>query len=520
MHPSREVDLPVGEKVALQVEGISKAYTGVEVLSDVSFTINEGSIHALLGENGSGKSTLIKILAGVASSELQGQVTIGRRTLPAADMDSRRARMLGLRFVHQDLGLFPDLSVAENLEIGGSGYGARTVGRVRWRDVERRARDRLSQFGVDVRPKDLIRDLRPSDRTFVAIARSMQDLDSETRAVLVLDEPTASLPHGEVEVLLAKLRSVVAERHTVLLVSHRLDEVLATAEAVTVLRDGRVSISQALAGMNESDLVESIIGRNIGDLYPKRQRQRSEDPVLTVKGLEGGPLKDVSLELHPGEVVGIAGLLGSGRTELLEMIYGLVSPKSGSLTFEGTPLSHHTAADSAELGIAYIPEDRLQAAAFTDMTVMENLSLRVLARYFKWMRLRSSLEKSDALDVMNRFHVTRCGSGSQFNTLSGGNQQKVVLSRWLRTPQKVLLLDNPTQGVDVNARSEIYGLIFDAVAHGAAVLLVSADFEELARVSDRILHLRGGRIVSVTEGKETDRRALTEMAYASGELEK
>lgn len=498
---------------ALTITGLSKAYAGTLALDGVDIDIRPGEIHALLGGNGSGKSTLIKCLAGVVTPEPGGHLEVGDRTSDAEAWTAEDAYAAGLRFVHQQPAVFPDLSIAENIAFGSRFPRTRT-GSISWKALHTRTALLLASYHVDADPTTPLGALRAADRTRVAIIRAIQDREDANTGVLVLDEPTAALPPSEVRHLLDSLRRYAAAGQTILYVSHRLDEVLSVADRVTVLRDGKKVATVDAGGLTESDLVELIVGRPLDRLFPEHVETQDADVVLSARGLAGGPLKDVSFDLHRGEVLGVAGLLGSGRSELLRMLFGAYPVSGGTMTLDGRAIAHRSPGEAMNGGIAYVPEERHADALFQGESVRHNMTAGAAGHYFSGLRFSHDREKSDSRDAIRRFLI-RVGSDQQpVDTLSGGNAQKVVLARWLRRKPAVLLLDEPTQGVDIGARSEIYSLVREATRNGTSVLLVASDPEELAHACDRVLVLRDGRIAtSVQQPLEAHR--LTELLNLS-----
>jgi ribose transport system ATP-binding protein len=496
----------------LNIAKLSKQFGDTAALHAVSLQLAPGEVHALLGGNGSGKSTLIKILAGVHPGESGGTIAVDDSVVAADHITAAWARAAGLTFVHQDLGLFEVMTVAENL-CCGEGYPRRR-GRINWRALRREAQDTLDQLGIDVRADVGLAALRPSDRTLVAIARALRGREQFHAGVLVLDEPTARLPEPEVELLLAALRRYAEAGQTILYVSHRLEEVFALAQSVTVLRDGRVVASRPLAGLRERELVELIAGRALSHTAPAAGAPVGAPVLLELQALSAGALHDVSFTLSPGEVIGIAGLVGSGRTTLLEAIYGARPLASGSVMLDGRPLSPHSVSRAIKAGLSYVPEDRASQAAFLNLGIPENLSASDPSHYFRRLRFRHRTERSDAAATIARFGIRAPAVRAPLSALSGGNQQKVMLARWLQRTPRVLLLDEPTQGVDVGARADIYSHIRQAVAGGAGAIVASSDFDELLLLANRVLVLGGGRVVADAPAASIDRHWLAERVYA------
>lgn len=487
-------DAPVTS--VLRVSQLSKAYNGVLALDDVDLDVRPGEVHALLGGNGSGKSTLIKVLAGVVDAEDGAVLELGDERLDLGGWNSDKAYDAGLRFVHQQPAVFLDLSIAENIAFG-TPFPKNRAGKIDWKALKRRTAELLELFQVDAEPTTPLGALRAADRTRVAIIRAVQDREDATSGVLVLDEPTAALPASEVEQLLASLRRYAAAGQTILYISHRLDEVLSVADRITVLRDGRKVGTVEAEGLSEDDLIEMIVGRPLDRMFPEPTDAPTHDVVLSVRNLRGGPLQDVSFDLHKGEVLGIAGLLGSGRSELLRMLFGAYPVASGTVTtLGGHDFLFRTPAGAMAAGVAYVPEERQADALFQGQSVRHNMTVGDAGSYFSKLVFRHDDEKRDSADSIRRFLIRVATDTQPVETLSGGNAQKVVLARWLRRKPEVLLLDEPTQGVDIGARAEIYALVREATRKGTSVLLVASDPEEMAHACDRVVVLRNGRIAA------------------------
>ena len=506
-----------GEVDALRVEYLSKTFPGTRALRDVTFGAAPGQIHALLGGNGSGKSTLIKILAGVQHADPGGSIAVRYHRIAADRTSPEEARDVGLRFVHQNPAVFPALTVSENLAIG-NGFETGPMGTIKWRAMRRRTQALLDRFEIPAQPSTLVRSLRPAEQAMVAIARALQDQEGEQSGVLVLDEPTASLPAAEVDHLLSALRRYAEAGQTILFVSHRLDEVVGFADQATVLRDGQVAGTLSGDELTENRLIELIAGRALDRLFPDMPEVVSDEHVIEVSHLAGGPLRDVSFGLRKGEVLGIAGLLGSGRSELLKMLFGAYGTKGGTISLDGKPVRFRDIGDAMDAGIAYVPEDRGTEASFPGMTVSDNLSAAIIPNYWKGLRLRDRRARADSRSAIDQFFIKASSEQQRMATLSGGNQQKVIIARWLRREPRVLLLDEPTQGVDVNARAEIYALVRNAVAGGCSVLVVTSDFEELSHVCDRVIVLAGGTVTAELRPPDIEPARLTELAYRTKEV--
>lgn len=480
-------------EVALTITGLNKSFGGTQALSDASLTVRKGTVHALLGGNGSGKSTSIKILAAVYTAD-SGDLTIFGKPYSLSGYTSQTAQQAGLRFVHQDLGLFPELSIEENFALD-AGYPLRSYGGVDWKKLRAHVSRLLTEYEIDADPWAPVQSLRPSDRTMVAIARALQDQVEGEDLILVLDEPTASLALHESTRLLEQVRRRADKGQTVVMVSHRLQEVLSVAHDFTVFRDGKVVGTLTDASPTEDELVEIMAGSLVKSLRPTgSQSHARNEEVVVLKSIHGGPLRGVNLTVHAGEILGIAGLVGSGRSSILLNIFGSVKPSKGTIILNGKEFTPKHIDEAMDAGVAMVPENRVQDAAFSDLSVRENIAASVLRE--NWVRgwMSRTKERGIARKLIERFSVKVAGPDALFSSMSGGNQQKVVLARWMQRNPSLLLLDEPTQGVDVMSRADIYSVIREAAAAGMAVIVASSDVSELHALSDRVAILRSGRI--------------------------
>lgn len=495
----------------LAVTGVRKAFGATLALDDVSFELCPGEIHALLGGNGSGKSTLIKILAGIQPAD-RGELSMRGQKVDLRKINAGHARDLGLHFVHQQSSVFPELSVLENLSIG-RGFETGAGGRISWRQARARTRDVLERFRIEASPDQLLGELSAARQMMVAIARALQDQGDGTDSVLVLDEPTASLPAPEVSLLLESLRQYADAGQGIVYVTHRLEEVFAIADRATLLKDGQLVESVTPAHLTHEGLVELMLGRTVRQVS-RREECEAGPEILKVSGLAARPLTGIDLTACEGEIIGVGGLLGSGRSTLLKALFGVVSSDGAEILLDGEPREIRTPADAMEAGIAYVPEDRQRDASFSELTVGENLSITVITDYWRRGRLSGRREHQDAVGLFDRYLIKAESDSAPLSSLSGGNQQKVILARWLRRNPRVLLLDEPTQGVDVGARAEIYDLIQRAVEGGAVAIIASSDFEELATVCDRVVVLRKGAVVGQIARDDLSADEITRLANA------
>jgi ribose transport system ATP-binding protein len=492
----------------LQATGLSKHFAGTQALEDVSLSVEHGEIHALLGQNGAGKSTLIKILAGIYQAD-SGEIRLsGRVVNPAAEK-------LPISFIHQDLGLFPAMTVAENVAIA-VGY-PRSGALISWKGARRAAAEALATMGSHVDPDTPVSDLQAAERSMVSIARALA-----VRAdILVLDEPTSSLPEPDVKRLIEALRRLRSQRIGVIYVTHRLDEVFRVADRVTVLRDGRRVAAVPIAETSPSDLVAKIVGRELAAAEATAPLSSTADSVLELEGLTVDGVGPVSFAVGKGESVGLVGLRGAGHAAVGRAIFGDAAVSSGEIRLNAKTIKPRSPHDAIAHGIGLVPGKRLEEATISEMSVRENLYLNPkVSRARKAGWIRPGHERLSALARMRRFTIRPQNPELPLVSLSGGNQQKVILARWMQESTQLLVLEEPTSGVDVGAKAEIYALLTAAQARGAGVLLISSDFEEVERACHRALVFNRGRIVAELVGAEITPTALTHAASGSLKREK
>ena len=475
----------------LSIRHLNKTFPGVHALIDVDFDVEPGEVHALVGQNGSGKSTLIKVLAGFHAPDSGFEAEVLGEAYALGD--SKAAHDVGLRFVHQDLGLVPVLDSIDNLALG-AGYVTGSSGRILWRQQAAAARRAVAAIGYDVDVRKPVDRLAPIERTAVAIARALRDVNDRAVALLVLDEPTATMPQPEVDRLFEIVNELRRRGIAVLYVSHHLEEIFTIGDRVTVLRDGRNVGTRAVAGLEERELVELMTGGFV-DATVTSHQVVSDDPVLQARGLSGRRLRDVDLTVHRGEIVGVAGITGSGREELCSMLFG-GRPRSGTVTVDGRPVAAMAPHEAVSAGVGFVPADRHRDGLIMQFNVRENLTLSGLGRFWKRLRLDQRDERRQCVASIGRLDVKTPSTETVVESLSGGNQQKIVLGKWLQTAPKLLLLDEPTQGVDIASKAELHDLIDRAAAAGSAVLVCSSDEVELERLCDRVVIARAGQFTN------------------------
>jgi ABC-type sugar transport system ATPase subunit len=501
-----------GDPAATQVElrGVSKSFAGVRVLKDVDFDVRAGEVHALLGENGAGKSTLIKIIAGVHAPD-SGVIRIGDRELAA--ITPREAAQGGIATVYQELLLFPELTVAENVFLGHApktGLGTLDLGLMRRRS--RQLLDSLDSHDLDVDAK--VGTLSVANRQRVEIAKAL----SQNAKVLIMDEPTAALADADVHRLMTVVKRLRDRGVGIIYVSHKLPEIFELADRVTVLRDGALIGTRPIAEVTEQTLVAMMVGREIDHLFPKPDPMIGET-VLKVSDLSyGDRVREVSFELKRGEILGLAGLVGSGRTELALTIFGITPATSGTIEIDGKPVTIASPRQARNLGIAYVPEDRGLQGLVRPMTIGENISMAALRRITNGIFIDLRSELRQAVAAIRQLGIRARGPGQVVAQLSGGNQQKVVLGKWLETAPRILIMDEPTRGIDVGAKSEIHALMGRLAQQGMAILMISSELPEVLGMSDRVLVMHGGRLVSTIDraqaNPESVGAAMTRASHA------
>lgn len=496
---------------AIAVHGLSKTFAGQKALDGVDMTVAPGEIRALVGQNGSGKSTLIKLLAGFHQADPGGRVDVAGDHLALGDAEA--AEVAGLRFVHQDLGLVPTLDTVDNLALG-HGYDVGSTGTIRWRAEERAAQEALDRLGYSFDVRRPVSQLAMSERTAIAIARALAPRRAPTR-LLVLDEPTANLPAAEVNRLYELVRTVSNSGVAVLFVSHHLEEVFELAESVTVLRDGKHIVTRPLGGLTEPALVELLVGRALEEHHAQHAPDEVTEVALSLRGLGGDVVRHLDLDVREREVVGIAGITGSGREEVAGLVFGGADHR-GDVIVRGRAVPAGRPDLSIDAGLALVPAERHANAAFMSATLSENLTVVDPHRHLLRGFIRPSREREDVRSWLGRLGVQPAWPDFTMESLSGGNQQKLVLARWLRQEPAVLLLDEPTQGVDVGAKVDIYSRITAAAREGTAVLVMSTDHEELVTLCDRVIVLRGGRVAEELRGAQLTADHLTASVIGQG----
>ncbi len=493
-------------KPILKLSEIRKSFGAVRALKGVSFELLPGEVHALLGENGAGKSTLIKVITGAHQPD-GGKLILNETEV--SHLSPSKARELGIACIYQQPALFPDLTVAENIGLRLKKTGV--LSRVRWAQQRRHAVELLQRIGAEISPDAEVRSLSMPEQQLVEIACAL----GSGAKIVIMDEPTASLTQKEQHLLFKVVRDLRDSGVGVVYISHRLEEIFALADRVTVLRDGESVGTNQVDTLTEAQMIKLMVGREVSSIYPPSEGAPGQ-VVLSLKnvGCTTSGVKGVSLDVRAGEIVGMAGLVGAGRTELARILFGITPADHGEITLNGEKISISNPREAIARGIAYVPEDRRRHGVILEMPIAHNMTMAIHSKLFPSSILRFGAESLLAENFIRDLGIKAYGPEAPGGSLSGGNQQKVSVARWLATKPKLLILDEPTQGVDVGAKSEIHKIIRGLAKDGLAVLMISSDLPEVLGMSDRVAVMRGGKLVELIDREHMDAQAV--MAAALG----
>jgi rhamnose transport system ATP-binding protein len=494
---------PATDTPLISARGISKQFAAIEVLRDVDLDLRRGEIHALLGENGAGKSTFAKILAGV---HRPSRGSLALNGTPVEVTSPIVAQKLGITLIHQEPISFPDLSVAENLVLGRT--GGSPLGRVPWAAITRDANRLMNLLGIRIDVQRPMRGLSIADQQMVEIARA---LASDSR-LIIMDEPTAPLTPKEVETLFGIARRLRDEGRTIVFITHRLEEVRALCDRVTIFRDGNKIATEEIGKLSDADIIRLMIGRPLKE-YMHKTRAAIGEVALKVEGLTlPGVFSDISFEVRKGEIVGLGGLVGAGRTDVARALFGVAAATSGTVTINGKAETITEPSQAIALGLAFVPEDRAVAGIFRTLSVEQNITAAIPKQIAPGGVIKRALERTLAQDSVRKLRIRLASLRQPIGELSGGNQQKAILARWLLTDPSVLILDEPTRGIDIGVKAEFYDMIGELAASGRAILLISSELPELLALCDRVLVMSEGRLTANLSRAEATQETIMQAA--------
>lgn len=488
---------------ALQLKNIVKKYPGVTALNDVTLEVRSGEIHALIGENGAGKSTLIKTCSG-AVVPTSGTIIVNGKEFKS--MTPKLAAENGIAIIYQEFNNVGELSAAENIFLGRAIRKGIVIDR---RAMEEEAQKIFKQLNININPKELVRNLTVGYQQMVEIAKAVQ----QEAKVLIMDEPSAPLTKSEVESMIQLVEKLRKDGVSIIYISHRLDEIFRLSDRITVLRDGEYVTTLITQNSNVDELVSLMVGRELSETYPGRDDCIKDEIIMDIQNVSGNGDKNISIAIRRGEILGLGGLIGAGRTELAEMIFGSARKTEGKIMFKGAEINPRSPRDAINMGIALVPEDRKQQGVLLDTDVKKNITMPILKKISKGTVVNRKKEISIAEKYCQDLHIKVTGIQQIVKKLSGGNQQKVILGKWLAAESDFLIFDEPTRGIDVGAKYEIYKLMNEIVENGGTILLISSELEELMGMSDRIVVLAEGRMTGELEKTEFDQEKI--MSFAS-----
>lgn len=492
----------------LELQNISKEFSGVKALSDVSLTVYPGSVHALVGENGAGKSTLMKILTG-AYSKTSGRIFFEGQEIDT--MDPKLSKKLGIHCIYQELNVMKNMTVAENVFIGAQ--PVTKLGLIDWKQMYDAAAEIFASLQLEINPKQLVKELSIAQKQMVEIARAI----SQQAKILIMDEPTSSLSERETEVLLSLVEELKKKGVSILYISHRMDEIFRICDTVTVLRDGTHIKTIPLSEVKNVDsLVELMVNRKVTDYFNKVEVELGK-PILRVENLsKQGVLKDISFEVRKGEILGIAGLVGAGRSEIAKALFGMLAKDTGDVFIEDQKVEIRNPSDAIRLGLGFVTENRKETGLALKQSVRANITMSNLKKYVKYLLVQKTAEKKIAEEYRQKLNIKTATLEQPISSLSGGNQQKAILSRWIIQEPRILILDEPCRGVDVGAKAEIFAQISQLAQQGVAIIMISSEIPEIVGMSDRVLVMREGSIAGFLEKSSITPDNILKLAFGGG----
>lgn len=493
-------------EVVLRMEGISKEFPGVKALDQVNLNVYEGQVMALLGENGAGKSTLMKILSGVYQKTEGELYLLGHKLDVSGPKDAMEK---GIAIIHQELNLVEELSIGENIFMGRA---PKKLGRIDWKTLYKASADLMERLNLELDPKTLVKELSIGHKQMVEIAKAL----SFDARIIIMDEPTDALTDTESESLFKVIKELRDQGKSIVYISHRLPEIFEICDDITVLRDGQFIGEARVADIDENKLIEMMVGRKLEDQYPYLE-QKGEDVIFKVKSIENDLVSHIAFELKKGEILGVAGLMGAGRTELAKSIYGAIKHTQSDMYLEGVKLVIKNEADALRQGIAYVSEDRKKDGLVLGMSVKDNMSLSSLRQFSKGIQVNKKAEKEMVLGYKDSMRIKTPSIEQKVKNLSGGNQQKVSIGKALSCQPKVLILDEPTRGVDVGAKKEIYELMNAFKEKGMGILMISSEIPEILGVCDRVMVMHEGHIAGILDRKDATQEKIMRLAIGVGE---
>ncbi len=492
----------------LTLSGITKTFPGVRALHEVSLELFAGQVTALIGENGAGKSTLVKVMTGIYQPDA-GEITVAGKpvTLPTA----HAAFEAGVTAIHQETVLFDELTVAENIYLGHAPRNR--FGMIDWRTMRAEARKTLDSMAAGIDPDIKLKELGIAKKHLVAVARALS-IDAQ---IVIMDEPTAALSQKEIEELYVLIELLKADGKAILFISHKFDEIYRIADRFTVFRDGEMVGAGLIKETTQSQIVQMMVGRSVDHIFPARNVQLGET-VFEAKGLSHPTeFADISFAVRKGEILGFYGLVGAGRSEVMQAVFGMTTPSGGAMTLNGQPIAPKSAADAVEAGIVYVPEERGKQGVITGQPIFQNISLPSLKKISSNGFLRMAQEFELARTYTERLDLRASSLSQNVSTLSGGNQQKVVIAKWLATHPKLIILDEPTKGIDIGSKAAVHGFMGELVEQGLSVIMVSSELPEVLGMADRIVVMREGRIIATLENKGLKPETLVRLAAGIAE---